>query len=117
MHEQIDALEPIPRTVQLRRGRPLAASEPTTGLIKQPELENDMKTRRIWMAAATASLSLSSLALGAAPAGAAHCADNGGPGNSDFADHVRANNGPGGHNEGDHQGWSSCEEQARSGGR
>lgn len=57
-----------------------------------------------------------SLAL-AGPAGAAHCSDNGGPGHSDFSDHVRAGNGPGGHDEGDHQGWSSCESQARSGGR
>lgn len=43
-------------------------------------------------------------------ASAAHCADNGGPGNSDFAAHVKASNGPGGHNEGDHKGWSSCQE-------
>ncbi|MDP1794825.1 MAG: hypothetical protein Q8K63_11900 [Acidimicrobiales bacterium] len=62
------------------------------------------------------------LAVGAAvwsapQASAAHCTDNGGPGNSDFAAHVRASNGPGGHNEGDHQGWSSCEPQAKSGGR
>ena len=56
-------------------------------------------------------------ALTASPASAAHCTDNGGPGNSDFAAHVRANNGPGGHNEGDHQGWSSCVPQAKSGGR
>ena len=57
------------------------------------------------------------LALASAPASAAHCTDNGGPGNSDFAAHVRASNGPGGHNEGDHQGWSSCEAQAQSGDR
>ncbi len=50
-------------------------------------------------------------------ASAAHCTDNGGPGNSDFTTHVQASNGPGGHNEGDHQGWSSCEPQAKSGGR
>lgn len=55
------------------------------------------------------------LAIGSAPASAAHCTDNGGPGNSDFAAHVRASNGPGGHNEGEHQGWSSCEPQAQSG--
>ncbi len=42
-------------------------------------------------------------------ASAAHCTDNGGPGNSDFASHARAN-GPGAHNEGDHRGWSSCQE-------
>jgi len=46
----------------------------------------------------------------ASPAGAAHCADAGGPGNSDFATHVQKSNGPGGHNEGDHKGWSSCQE-------
>ncbi len=57
------------------------------------------------------------LAVNVMPASAAHCTDNGGPGNSDFAAHVRASNGPGGHNEGDHQGWSSCESQAKSGGR
>ncbi len=45
---------------------------------------------------------------GAASAG--HCADQGGPGNSDFAAHVKASNGPGGHDEGDHKGWSSCQE-------
>ena len=56
-------------------------------------------------------------AVAASPASAAHCSDNGGPGNSDFAEHVRTSNGPGGHNEGEHQGWSSCEPQARSGGR
>ncbi len=66
--------------------------------------------------AATAAAS-AMMALGAAPANAAHCADRGGPGHSDFATHVQANNGPGGHNEGDHQGWSSCEPQAKSGGR
>ena len=43
-------------------------------------------------------------------ASAAHCTDNGGPGNSDFAAHVQANNGAGGHDEGDHKGWSSCQE-------
>ncbi len=42
-------------------------------------------------------------------ASAAHCTDNGEPGNSDFAAHVKATNGPGGHNEGDHKGWSSCQ--------
>ena len=44
-------------------------------------------------------------------ASAAHCVDSGGPGNSDFAAHVRALNGPGGHNEAIiHQGWSTCQE-------
>ena len=43
------------------------------------------------------------------PAAAAHCTDDGKPGHSDFAAHVRTANGPGGHNEGDHRGWSSCE--------
>ena len=56
------------------------------------------------------------LALAAGPASAAHCTDNGGPGHSDFAAHAKAN-GSGEHNEGDHQGWSSCEPQAKSGGR
>ena len=48
------------------------------------------------------------LTLGASPASAAHCTDNGGPGQSDFANHVKGANGPGGHDEGDHKGWSSC---------
>lgn len=42
-------------------------------------------------------------------ASAAHCTDQGGPGNSDFAAHVRASNGNGDHDEGDHRGWSSCQ--------
>lgn len=51
------------------------------------------------------------ISLGSAGgASAGHCADNGGPGNSDFAAHVKASNGPGGHDEGDHKGWSSCQE-------
>lgn len=62
-------------------------------------------------------LAAGSMLVGGSPALAAHCTDNGGPGNSDFADHVRASNGPGGHDEGDHQGWSSCNPNARSGGR
>ena len=62
-------------------------------------------------------LTATMLTLTGSPAAAAHCTDNGGPGNSDFAAHVKASNGPGGHNEGDHQGWSSCEPQAKSGGR
>lgn len=76
-----------------------------------------MNTRRIRTFLATATLAGSLFVVSASPASAAHCADNGGPGNSDFASHVRANNGPGAHNEGDHQGWSSCEPQAKSGGR
>lgn len=68
--------------------------------------------------AASAAFATATLALvGGAPAQAAHCSDLGQPGNSDFSSHVRANNGPGGHDEGDHQGWSSCVSQARSGGR
>ncbi len=66
---------------------------------------------------ALAAMIAAMLAVNVMPASAAHCTDNGGPGNSDFAAHVRANAGNNGHNEGDHQGWSSCEEQARSGGR
>lgn len=38
-------------------------------------------------------------------ASAAHCTDNGGPGNSDFADHVKSAT----HKEGvTHKGWASC---------
>lgn len=62
-------------------------------------------------------LTAAMLTLAGSPASAAHCTDSGGPGNSDFAAHVKAGNGPGGHDEGDHQGWSSCEPQAKSGGR
>ena len=62
-------------------------------------------------------LTAAMLTLTGSPASAAHCTDNGGPGNSDFAAHVKASNGPGGHAEGEHQGWSSCEPQAKSGGR
>lgn len=36
------------------------------------------------------------------------------PGNSDFAAHVKASKGPGGHNEGDHQGWSQCQETSNN---
>ncbi|MGI9085504.1 MAG: hypothetical protein ACR2FE_09475 [Aeromicrobium sp.] len=62
-------------------------------------------------------LTAAMLTLTGGSASAAHCADNGGPGNSDLAAHVKASNGPGGHTEGDHQGWSSCEPQAKGGGR
>lgn len=76
-----------------------------------------MKIKRVVFATtAGAAFVVSSFAAGGV-ASAAHCADRGGPGNSDFAAHVQATNGPGGHNEGDHQGWSSCEPQAKSGGR
>lgn len=47
-------------------------------------------------------------------ASAAHCAEEGGPGNSDYASHVQATNGPGAHNEGDHQGYSSCNENSKN---
>lgn len=73
--------------------------------------------RRVRMIAAAIAMAAGAGLVAAPSASAAHCTDNGGPGNSDFADHVRASNGAGGHNEGDHQGWSSCETQARSGGR
>ena len=65
--------------------------------------------RRLFLAAAMAAAMLT---MTAGAASAAHCADNGGPGNSDFATHVRNSNGPGGHDEGDHRGWSSCEENS-----
>ena len=66
-----------------------------------------MKTRKrlVTLAAAAAM----SLGLFAAPAGAAHCTDIGAPGNSDFAEHVKANAGNNGHNEGAHKGWATCE--------
>lgn len=45
------------------------------------------------------------VALTGGSASAAHCTDNGGPGNSDFADHVQAAS----HKEGVvHKGWASC---------
>lgn len=46
----------------------------------------------------------------AGTASAAHCTDNGGPGQSEYAAHVQATKGPGPHNEGDHKGNSSCQE-------
>lgn len=52
-------------------------------------------------------LAAAAMAFTAGPAGAAHCAEKGGPGNSDFGAHAAAN-GPGAHDEGDHKGWSSC---------
>lgn len=70
-----------------------------------------MKKKLAMLAVAGASLGMFAAA---SPAGAAHCADNGGPGNSDFASHVRTANGSGAHNEGDHKGWSSCQETSRN---
>lgn len=66
-----------------------------------------MKHRVSTIIATTAFVLGGTVAL-AGPASAAHCTDSGGPGNSDFAAHVKANAGPG-HNEGEHKGWSSCE--------
>ncbi len=59
-----------------------------------------------------ASITVAGVALGAGSASAAHCTDNGGPGHSDFASHVRANAGNNGHDEGAHRGWSTCEENS-----
>ena len=67
--------------------------------------------KRIIITSAIAGLS-GGLLFGAGPAAAAHCTDSGAPGNSDFTAHVRANNAAGGHDEGDHRGWSSCEESS-----
>lgn len=63
--------------------------------------------KRTLIAIATTAAGLGGLTLAASPAGAAHCTDASGPGNSDFGKHAAAN-GPGAHNEGDHKGWSSC---------
>jgi hypothetical protein len=73
--------------------------------------------RRTLAALAATGIAALTLTATGGPAGAAHCDDRGLPGNADFAAHVKASNGAGGHDEGDHQGWSSCVEQARSGGR
>ena len=70
-----------------------------------------MKKKLAALAFAGATIGMFAAAPGA---GAAHCTDDGGPGNSDFATHVRARNGPGGHDEGDHKGWSTCEENSRN---
>jgi hypothetical protein len=64
--------------------------------------------RRLAFALA-AGITAATLGVAGGTASAAHCTDDGGPGNSDFAAHVQANSGPGGHDEGDHQGWASCE--------
>ena len=63
--------------------------------------------RTIAMVIGAGAIAAATLAAGGT-ANAAHCTDRGGPGNSDFATHVRGASGPGGHNEGDHRGWSSC---------
>lgn len=68
-----------------------------------------MRRRLACSIAAAAMIGGASLASAGA-ASAAHCTDSGGPGNSDFTSHVKASSGPGGHNEGDHKGWSSCQE-------
>lgn len=69
-----------------------------------------MKRRLTTILASTAFVLGGAVAI-AGPASAAHCTDNGGPGNSDFAAHVKANAGPG-HSEGEHKGWASCEENS-----
>lgn len=56
------------------------------------------------IAVATASIAISVLGAGTATAG--HCTAPG--------DHAQATAGNDGHNEGEHQGWSSCVEQANS---
>lgn len=62
-----------------------------------------MKRTIALLFATSATAAVVSLSGGAASA--AHCTDNGGPGNSDFADHVQAAS----HKEGvTHKGWSSC---------
>ena len=65
---------------------------------------------RTYLAGSIAALMIGGVSVvTAGAASAAHCTDNGGPGNSDFAAHVKSTNGPGAHNEGDHKGWSSCQ--------
>lgn len=72
-----------------------------------------MRTRLGYSIAAAAMIG--GFTFGAAgTANAAHCTDNGGPGNSDYAGHVQSTNGSGSHNEGDHKGWSSCQETSRN---
>jgi len=70
---------------------------------------NTKRTIRLLVATGVAALSLGATA---GSASAAHCTDNGGPGHSDFAAHVKANAGNNGHNEGSHRGWSTCEENS-----
>lgn len=62
-----------------------------------------MTTRRK-LAAVLATASIATGMLGITAASAAHCTAPG--------DHAQANTGNNGHNEGDHQGWSTCVEQA-----
>lgn len=66
-----------------------------------------MKLVRI--AVASAALAGGVLVASATGASAAHCTDDGQPGNAGFAAHVQAANGNTAHNEGDHRGWSSCQ--------
>ncbi|MEZ5295844.1 MAG: hypothetical protein R2697_06100 [Ilumatobacteraceae bacterium] len=68
--------------------------------------------RRLAIALAVG-LTAATFGVAGGTASAAHCTDNGGPGHSDFAAHVRANKGPG-HNEGEHKGWSTCEENSNN---
>lgn len=70
-----------------------------------------MSTKKLLLVTAGLVAAVGSVVV-APGASAAHCTDAGGPGHSDFADHARAQQGPGGHNEGDHRGWSSCEEHS-----
>ncbi len=66
--------------------------------------------KRVGYSIAAAAM-IGGISIGSAgTASAAHCDDDGGPGNSDFAAHARMASGPGGHNEGDHRGWSTCQE-------
>lgn len=70
--------------------------------------------KRLTCACATIAVA-GGIALGApGVASAAHCADSGAPGNSDYSAHVRATNGPGAHDEGDHKGYSTCNENSRN---
>ncbi len=88
-------------------------------MTRLPTKESDVEANRLrrrMIGGATLVVG-AAMALSTPTASAAHCTDRGEPGNSDFSVHVRESNGPGDHNEGDHQGWSSCEAQAHSGGR
>jgi hypothetical protein len=71
--------------------------------------------RPVRLAIAAAIVGGGLLVVAPSPASAAHCTDSGGPGNSDFATHVQATNGPDAHDEGDHYGWSSCEDTPNAG--
>ena len=83
----------------------------TSGIIERALEHGDHMTKRlmeqaVWaLGIALASLAIGTVAGGAGSASAAHCTDNGGPGNSDFATHVQTAT----HSEGGtHKGWSSC---------